>query len=425
MVDKKRNCLAGLRVLDLTWVYAGPFATRQLADLGAEIIKIEPYQIGALERHYSLILERQGVKQSSYFVFLNRGKKSMSINLKLDQGVEIVNELVKKSDVMISNMAPGSMTRLGLGYDTVSKINPAIIYCTISCFGHYGSYTNEPGFDLIAQAASGWCGQSDPPTQAPLAIGDSNAAMHATTAILAAIYYREKTGNGQNIDISMTDCLFHSHEAIPPAYLFSGRTVAPVPIGRWHPFYAPYGLIKGQDGFIAIAGISDLTWDRLVKAMGEEYEWLVADTRTSALSSRLSNESAPFIHQVLEEWVMTFDSVDQVEQLLRKAKVPVMRVKDFEEASNAPYIQEREMLVKMKQPFLGEIEVYGSPFKMSETPGRVTGYAPLLGEHTRKILSGVLGYGDDKINSLFMDKVVYEEDAVHDLDRELGLQQEE
>jgi crotonobetainyl-CoA:carnitine CoA-transferase CaiB-like acyl-CoA transferase len=249
--------------------------------------------------------------------------------------------------------------------------------------------------------------------------------MHATTAILAAIYYREKTGNGQNIDISMTDCLFHSHEAIPPAYLFSGRTVAPVPIGRWHPFYAPYGLIKGQDGFIAIAGISDLTWDRLVKAMGEEYEWLVADTRTSALSSRLSNESAPFIHQVLEEWVMTFDSVDQVEQLLRKAKVPAMRVKDFEEASNAPYIQEREMIVKMKQPFLGEIEVYGSPFKMSETPGRVTGYAPLLGEHTRKILSGVLGYGDDKINSLFMDKVVYEEDAVHDLDRELGLQQEE
>ncbi|MEE8578213.1 MAG: CoA transferase, partial [candidate division Zixibacteria bacterium] len=356
---------------------------------------------------------------------LNRGKKSISINLKLDQGVEIVNELVKKSDVMISNMAPGSMTRLGLGYDTVSKINPAIIYCTISCFGHYGSYTNEPGFDLIAQAASGWCGQSDPPTQAPLAIGDSNAAMHATTAILAAIYYREKTGNGQNIDISMTDCLFHSHEAIPPAYLFSGRTVAPVPIGRWHPFYAPYGLIKGQDGFIAIAGISDLTWDRLVKAMGEEYEWLVADTRTSALSSRLSNESAPFIHQVLEEWVMTFDSVDQVEQLLRKAKVPAMRVKDFEEASNAPYIQEREMIVKMKQPFLGEIEVYGSPFKMSETPGRVTGYAPLLGEHTRKILSGVLGYSDDKINSLFMDKVVYEEDAVHDLDRELGLQQEE
>ncbi len=349
----------------------------------------------------------------------------MSVNLKLDQGVEIVNELVKKSDVMISNMAPGSMTRLGLGYDTVSNINPAIIYCTISCFGHYGSYTNEPGFDLIAQAASGWCGQSDPPTQAPLAIGDSNAAMHATTAILAAIYYREKTGNGQNIDISMTDCLFHSHEAIPPAYLFSGRTVAPVPIGRWHPFYAPYGLIKGQDGFIAIAAISDLTWDRLVKAMGEEYEWLVADTRTSALSSRLSNESAPFIHQVLEEWVMTFDSVDQVEQLLRKAKVPAMRVKDFEEASNAPYIQEREMIVKMKQPFLGEIEVYGSPFKMSETPGRVTGYAPLLGEHTRKILSGVVGYSDDKINSLFMDKVVYEEDVVHDLDRELGLQQEE
>ena len=426
MTNKKGNCLAGLRVLDLTWVYAGPFATRQLADLGAEVIKIEPYQVGALERHYALILERHGVKQSSYHVFLNRGKESISINLKLDQGVEIVNELVQKSDVMISNMAPGSMARLGLGYDTVSNINPRIIYCTISCFGHYGSYANEPGFDLIAQAASGWCGQSDPPTQAPLAIGDSNAAMHATTAILAAIYYREKTGTGQNIDISMTDCLFHSHEANPPAYLFSGRTVAPAPIGRWHPLYAPYGLIKGQDGFIAIACISDLTWDRLVKAMGKEYAWLLADTRTNTVSSRLTYENAPHIHQLLEGWVMKFDSLDEVEQLLRNTKVPAMRVRNFEEVSNAPYIREREMLVEMKQPFLGEIEVYGSPFKMSETPGRVTGHAPLLGEDTRKILSGILGYSEDRIDSLFADKVVYEEDAVHDLNSELRrLQQDE
>lgn len=206
MANRGRNSLAGLRVLDFIWVYDDPFATRHLADLGAEVIKVEPYRVGALERYYYRVIERHGVKQSSYFLFLNRGKKSLSMNLRLKKGLKIANELIAKSDIMLSNMTPGSMTRLGLGYDMVRKVNPKIIYCTISCFGHHGSYANEPGFDLIAQAASGWCGQSDPPTQAPLAIGDSNAAMHATTAILAALYYREKTGIGQNIDISMTVC---------------------------------------------------------------------------------------------------------------------------------------------------------------------------------------------------------------------------
>jgi len=414
-----KDSLEGLRVLDFTWVYAGPFATRQLADLGAEVIKVEPYEVGALERRYALTIERNGVKQSSYSIFLNRGKKSLSINVKLKQGLEIVRELVKKSDVVISNMAPGSMNRLGLGYEDVRRINPGIIYCTISCFGHYGSYANEPGFDLIAQAASGWCGQSDPPIQAPVAIGDANAALHATTAILAALYYREKTGVGQNIDISMTDCLFHIHEANPPAYLFSGRTVPPVPIGRWHSSYAPYGILKGQDGLIAIATLSDDLWEKLVSAMGKDYAWLSTDPRTSKLASRLTYENAPFVHKVLEEWVMKFDSVQDVEDLLRNAGVPAMRVRDFVEVSNAPYIRERGMIVKMKQPFAGELEVYGSPFRMSQTPGRVTGYTPLLGEHSKEVLSRILGYSDELVSRLFREGVIYKEEGVDRLEGEL------
>jgi len=419
MAPDKHDSLEGLRVLDFTWVYAGPFATRQLADLGADVIKVEPYGVGALERNYYLIMERNGVKQSSYSVFLNRGKKSLSINLKNEKGLDIVRELIKKSDVMISNMAPGAMRDLGLGYEDAREVNPGIIYCTISCFGHSGAYANEPGFDIIAQAASAWCGQTDPPVPAPMAIGDSNAAMHATTAILAALYYRGKTGIGQNIDISMTDCLFHSHENTPPGYLFSGRTVPAVRHTRWASGYAPYGLMKGQDGFVAIAALSNGLWEKLVVAMGEGYEWLLIDPRTNDLSIRMTIESSAFIHRTLEEWVSKFNSVQEVEDFLRGIGVPAMKIRGFEEVSKAPYILDREMLVKMKQPFAGEIEVYGSPLKMSETPGRVTGHAPLIGEHSRNVLSRVLGYNDEQIDKLFEDEVLYKEEAVDRLDEEL------
>jgi CoA:oxalate CoA-transferase len=418
-MPEEKHALKGLRVLDFTWVYAGPFCTRQLVDLGAEVIKIEPPEIGALERRYSLILERNGVKQSSYSVFLNRGKKSLSINLKSEKGLNIVRELIKKSDIAISNMAPGSMKSMGLGYEDMKNINPRIIYCTISCFGQYGSYADAPGFDLIAQVASGWCGQSDPPMPAPLAIGDSNAGMHATSAILAALYYREKTGKGQSIDISMTDCLFHSHENNPPGYLFSKRTVPAQKNGRWLSAYAPYGLMKAKDGFIAIAALSDAIWEKLVSVMGNNYTWLLTDPRTDLLTKRLSYEGAPFVHKTVEEWVQTLDSAAQAEDLLRKAGVPAMKVRGFEEICDAPYIKDREMLVKTKQPFVGEFETYGSPFKMSETPGKVMGYSPLLGENNQEVLSKDLGYRKKDIDKLYEEGILYKEEAVDRLPEEL------
>lgn len=420
MAEGKPQALEGLRVLDFTWVYAGPFATRQLADLGAQVIKVEPPEYGALERRYAHIVERNGVKQSSYSVFLNRGKKSLSIDLKKEKGLAIIKELIKRSDIIISNMAPGTMKSLNLAYEDARKINPKIIYCTISCFGQYGTYANEPGFDLIAQVASGWCGQTDPPTPAPLAIGDSNAAMHALTAILAALYYREKTGIGQSIDISMTDCLFHSHENNPPGYLFSGRKIPALPNTRVATSYSPYGLIEGRDNFIAIAALSDILWEKLVRAMGNEYQWLLTDSRTSKLTARMSYENAPLVHETIAEWVKTFNSVQEVETILRNAGVPAMRVKRFDEIADAPYIREREMVVKMNQPFAGEIETYGSPFKMSETPGRITGHAPMMGENVREVLSDILDYDYEEIERLFSEGVVDKEQAVDRLNEELG-----
>jgi len=417
--DIKPGALNGLLVLDFTWVYAGPFASRQLVDLGADVIKVERYELGAIERHYYLELERNGVRQSSYSTFLNRGKKSICIDIKTKEGRNIIMDLAKRADILLENMSPGAMSKLHLGYENVKKVNPKIIYCSICCFGQYGPYSHEPGFDIIAQAASGWVGQADPTNQAPVAIGDCVAGIHATTAILAALYYREKTDMGQYIDISMTDCLFHLHEANPPAYLFSMREIAPKPIARWHSTIAPYGIFKCPDGFIVIAAISEDTWKTLVESMGSEYEWLLTDPRTSRLGARLTAENAPFIHQLLEDWLTKFDSVNDAERLLKEAGVPCMRVKTFTEVVDDPHIQAREMIVKMKQPFVGEVETYGSPFKMSATSAGVRGYAPLLGEHNRQILSSMLGCSDEQVNALYERRVLYKETAVDKLPEEL------
>ncbi|MGA8848281.1 MAG: CoA transferase [Dehalococcoidia bacterium] len=419
MSDHKPGALNGLLVLDFTWVYAGPFASRQLVDLGAEVIKVERYKLGAIERHYYLELERNGVRQSSYSTFLNRGKKSLCIDIKTEEGRNIILNLAKKADVLLENLSPGAMSELCLGYEDVKRVNPKIIYCSICCFGQYGPYSHEPGFDIIAQAASGWIGQADPNNQAPVAIGDCNAGIHSVAAILAALYYREKTDIGQYIDISMTDCLFHLHEANPPAYLFSNREISPKPIARWHSTYAPYGILKAPDGFIAIAAITEDIWKILVKLMGNEYEWLLTDPRTCRLEARLTAENAPFIHQLLEDWLAKFDSVHDAEHLLKEAGVPCMRVKTFTEIVDDPHIRAREMIVKMKQPFVGEVETYGSPFKMSATSAGVRGYAPLLGEHNRQILSSMLGYSDEQVNALYEDGVLYKESAVDKLPAEL------
>lgn len=419
MPEPKPGALDGITVLDFTWVYAGPFAARQLVDLGAQVIKVEQYERGAPERHYFLELERNGVRQSSYSTSLNRGKKSLCLNIKTKKGREIILDLAKKADILLENMAPGTMANSGLGYDDVKKVNPGIIYCSISCFGQYGPYSREPGFDIIAQAASGWVGQSEPSNQAPVAIGDCNAGIHATAAILAALYYREKTGIGQYIDISMVDCLFYLHETNPPAYLFSNRQVLPKPISRWHSTYAPYAILKGRDGFIAVGAITDNTWQLLVKVMGKEYEWLLLDPRTDRLERRLTEESAPFIHQLIEDWLMKFDTIRDAERWPEAEGVPCMRVKTWPEAADDPHTRAREMIVTMKQPFVGEIETYGSPFKMSATSATARGYAPLIGEHNQTVLSTTLGYTDGGIEQLYRDGVLYKEAAVDRLPEEL------
>jgi len=411
MEKLKPGPLSDITVLDFTWVLAGPHASKTLADMGANVIKVEQYKAGANERWLPLRVTKNDVTQSSYTITVNRGKRSVCINMKSPKGMKLIQELIKKSDVLLENFAPGVMDRLKLDYDSVKKIKKDIIYCSISCFGHWGPYSHKPGYDIIAQGASGWTGQSNPPIIAPMSIGDTTASMHACTAILAALHHRTKTGVGQNIDISMMDCLFSLHENTLPWFMVSeaaGNPIKPAKIGQKHPGYAPYGIYKGKNGFICIACLTEARWLPLVELMGEKHAWLKTDPRAATVSTRCSTDNAPIIHEALEEWVMSLDSVEEAERLLEAAEVPCLRVRDIVELATVdPQIKAREMIVTVDQPFLGPMKMYGSPLKFSETPSGIRGYGPFLGEHNDDVLMKTLGMTKEEIKALYAEDVLY------------------
>jgi crotonobetainyl-CoA:carnitine CoA-transferase CaiB-like acyl-CoA transferase len=413
--------LDGITVLDFTWVLAGPFATRQLRDLGAEILKVEIYKKGATERSFVYRVTNEGVEQSSYSINVNRGKKSLCINMKNPKGMELIHGLIKKSDIIINNFALGVMDRLNLDYERVKKIKKDIIYCSISGFGQNGPYSSKPSYDVIAQAASGWTAQMDPPSQAPVGIGDMNASIHAVIAILAAFIHRERTGQGQSIDISLMDCLFAMHENTLPWYLITsaiGKPIQPPRVGRLLPGYAPYGIYKGKDGEVAIALLTDARWPALLEVMGP-FSRPLKDPRFYTVASRCTPENCPDVHQAVEDWVMSLPSVEEAERLLDKAGIPCMRARTLVElAETDPQIKAREMMVRINQPFIGPMKMYGSPFKLSETPSFPRGYSPFLGEHNRKVLSEVLGLDQAEIDALYKEDVLYHEPCVEKLDKE-------
>ena len=419
----KPGPLSGLTVLDFTWVLAGPHATRTLADMGARVLKVEKFLVGTNERHQALRVEKNGIIQCSYHINLNRGKKSLCINLKHPKGVELIHELISKCDIIVENFSPNVMAKLNLDYDSVKKIKPDIIYCSISCFGHWGYNYQRPGYDIIAQAASGWTGLTAGKTAAPIAIGDTTAAMHACTAILAALHHRTMTGQGQNIDIALTDCLFSIHETAFPSYWISeavGQEYTVRPNAQKSNTSSPFGVYNGKNGSIAIAMLTDVRWPALVDLLGPEYEWMKTDPRTKDIMGRCIPENVFLVHDALEAWVMAQDSVEEAERKLELVGVAACRVRSIEElATTDPYIESREMRVKKTQPFIGPMTMGGSPLKFSETPATIRGYAPFLGEHNRESLQEVLGYSAQQVDGLYEEGVLYEAPEVKELPEEL------
>lgn len=420
----KPGPLSGVKVLDFTWVLAGPHATRTLADMGATVFKSEQFIVGTAERYQAIQVEKNGITQCSYHINENRGKKSLCVNLKNPKGLEIIHDLIKQCDIIIENFTPGVMDRLKLDYESVKKIKPDILYCSISAFGHWGPNCQKPGYDVIAQAASGWVALVAGQIPAPVAIGDTTAAMHACTAILAALYHRMVTGQGQNIDISLVDCLFTLHETAFPSYWIYeavGKEYVSPPKGQQSNTSSPYGIYNGKNGGIAIALMMEKGWSELVDLMGPGYEWLKTDPRTCDNVKRCTIGNATIVHEALDAWVMSLDSVEEAERKLDSIGIANCRVKSIKElATTDPHLGAREMRLKQFQPFLGTMTMCGNPMKFSETPATIRGYAPFIGEHNQEILSEVLGYSQEKIEELFREGgVLYEAPEVAKLPEEL------
>lgn len=375
-------------------VLAGPFCSMLLADMGADIIKLEVPGRGDDSREFPPFMEGE----SLYYINLNRGKRNITVNLKRPEGVKVFKKLVKKCDVLIENFSPGTMERLGLGYEVLKKENPRLIYAAISGFGQTGPYRSRPGYDIIGQAMggllsiTGW--PDSPPTRSGTAIGDILSSLFCCIGILAALNIRERTGSGQLVDVALVDSVYAALENIPQKYFVEGKT--PGRIGNRYEFIYPYDTFRARDGWVVIAIANDAIWERFLAAAG--LKELGEDGRFSSNMLRVENNAA--LKELLEEWTSERGR-DEIVALLNENRVPSCPIFDIKDASEDPHISGvREMVVDVHQPGLGDVRLQGNPIKMSETDPRPRGPAPSLGADSERILKEVLGLSDAEIKKL-------------------------
>lgn len=393
--DEMNKALEGIRVLDLTRFFTGPTCTLMMAELGAEIIKVEIPKVGDAMRHLWPLTEG---KESYVGVILNRGKKSVTLNLKSDEGREILKKLVKEVDVLIENFATGVMERLGLSYEELRKINPSLIYTSITGFGHTGPDKDRVAYDMLAQARGGIMsvtGYKDgPPIKGGPAIADYLGGVHAVISILAALRYRDATGKGQVIDLSLLEAIWMLTSMEHCGYYFLyGKAYERR--GNEAIANAPSGCYPTKDGWVVMNIPTDDEWGRLSRAMHrEDY---ITDPRFSTVSLRVENRDE--VNEAVSEWTRDLTMVE-VENRLIDARVACSRVATFDEVPNDPQLLSRNMVVEIEQKLSGKMKVPGSVFKMSETPGDGAQPAPFVGENNEEIYSGLLGYSKEDLAGL-------------------------
>jgi crotonobetainyl-CoA:carnitine CoA-transferase CaiB-like acyl-CoA transferase len=388
------DAFLGVRVLDLSRVLAGPFCGMLLADMGAEVIKLEIPGRGDDSRQFPPFVG----EESMYYVNLNRGKRSITVNLKTDEGRRLFVELVKRCDVLLENFRPGTMERLGLGYERLKEANPRLVYAAISGFGQYGPYRERPGYDIIGQAMggllsiTGW--PDGPPTRSGTAIGDILSSLFCCVGILAALNIRERTGEGQMVDVSLVDSVFAALENIPQRFYVDGRV--PGRIGNRYEFVYPYDTFRAMDGWVVIGIANDTIWERFIEATS--LKGLGADPRFASNVLRVENHEA--LRPLIEEWTMDREKAAIVE-LLNRHRVPSCPIYDVRETSEDDHIGgARGMVVELDQPGLGTVKVQGNPVKMSETKPAPQGPAPSLGEDTFEVLRELLGLAPEEYERL-------------------------
>ncbi|MDR3565498.1 MAG: CaiB/BaiF CoA-transferase family protein [Negativicutes bacterium] len=395
--------LDGVRVLDFTRVLAGPYLTQMMRDMGADVIKVEQPGKGADERGLPPFYDGQ----SGYYMMLNRGKKSITLNLKDARAKKIVMDLAAQSDIITENFKPGVMASLGFTYEEFKKVKPDIVMCSISTFGQEGPYSQRVGYDIVAQAMSGlmWMsGDADrTPTRSGTSIGDVNASAHALGAILAALYYREKTGRGQYIDISLRDCLTAILETAIPRYTMSGGQDKPRRSGRHHATMGPYGVFDAGNGqYIVLGALNPAIWSRLCTAIGRQD--MIDDARYNNAGVRAQNLDD--VIGAIEGWLKSFPEVKDALAILEKSEVPSAPVLNIEQLVEDPQLLMRDMIVEVNDPSFGPVKLPATPMRFSETTVINANPAPLLGQNTVEVLKEMLAMSDAEIDDLRKGKVI-------------------
>lgn len=390
-----KHMLDGIKVLDFTQFLAGPSATRIMAEMGAEIVKIEEPTIGDNSRFFPY---KASDGRSAYYVQQNRGKKSVGIDLKSEQGKAIIREMIPHFDVLIENYSAGVIGRLGFSWEEVKKLNPKMIMCSISTFGQTGPLAHLPGYDYIAQAYSGVSAMigdpEGPPSLVGLAIGDTSTGVHAATAIGYSLFHRERTGKGQFLDIALLDVYFHHHEVNVQDYSASRGEALPRRLGTHHNVAAPVGMFKGKDRYFFIVALTH-QWEPFCNAIGKPE--LMEDPRFSDPAIRIENRFE--LAKIIEAWITELGD-DLAQKTLEDARIPVAPILEVEEVMAHPHMIQRETIRTITDRSIGEFQVPGMPLRFSEFPGHLPLVAPYLGEQNEEVLGQYLSMSPEDVAKL-------------------------
>jgi len=386
------KALEGVRVVDLSRVLAGPYCSMILADLGTEVIKVEELPNGDEARQVGPFVSGM----SAYFMSLNRGKKSITLNLKDPRGRALLIDLAKRYDILLENFSPGTMARLGLAYDTLRHINPRLIYASLSGFGQTGPYASRKAFDIVVQGMSGMMSitgtPGGPPVRVGAAIGDMGAGLFTTIGILGALQARERTGAGQQVDVAMLDCQVAMLEYAVIRYTTTGEI--PGPLGTRHPWITPFEAFEAKDGSFVL-GVGTKHWRRFCDKLG--LTGLAEDPRFATNTLRMEHYTLlrPIVAEVfkrktVEEWTREMEEIG----------VPCGPINTVDRVVADPQVQFRQMIAEVEHKGVGEVKMAGCPVKLSETPGGIQGPAPQLGEHTEEVLINLLGHSKEEVTQL-------------------------
>lgn len=398
--------LEGIRVIDYSHFLAGPYVSRCLAALGAEVIKVERPTGGDAGRQHAYFVGGQ----SGYFLQQNMGKQGLCINLKDERGLELMHKLTDTADVFVENYRPGALDKLGLGYKELSTRNPRLVYCSISAYGHTGPDSHRAGFGLIAEAKSGIMQMVGSPGEAPpllrVALGDMYTGAHGVAAICAALLGRVTSGRGQHIDLALYDCLVSMHDYAVQCYTMSGGKDVPVQTGHDLPQSTLYGVFAAKDGYLVIAAQVDDAWKRFARLAGGES--FASDRRFHSAAGR--NAHRLEILPVARAWTSA-RTVAECLAALDAVDVPAAKVQRIDEVLADPQIAARGMVLEQDHPVLGKVRLPNLPFHLSDSDTTQKIPAPLMGQHNRRI-AAALGYSVKEIDTLVAEGVLYAEPAV-------------